>query len=239
MAVEKAAVNLSSVRDIDPVDALRRALDRHHPKIALACSFQAEEIILIDMMKSIRDDVRVFSLDTGRLDEETYDVAEEVRKRYGIEIEWVHPKQESVEKLIREKGLYSFRQSVQNRKECCFIRKVEPLNRVLSQLNAWITGLRREQGVTRGDLPQFEIDDSHGGIEKVNPIVHWTVGEVWKYVRDNNLPYNKLYERGYTQIGCEPCTRHVRPGDDVRAGRWWWEMPEHKECGLHVAGSGI
>lgn len=222
-----------------PQEALRIALDKHHPNITLACSFQVEDTVILDMMMEIRKDARVFAIDTGRLHEETYEVAEEIRRRYGNVIEWYFPEKERVEKLVNEKGMFSFRQSVENRKECCFIRKVEPLKRALKGMTAWITGLRREQSVTRGGLGQFEIDNSQGGIEKVNPIVEWTVKEVWDYVKARHLPYNRLYDEGFAQIGCQPCTTAIRPHEDARAGRWRWESPEHKECGLHIDGSGI
>lgn len=225
--------------DLEPLEALKWAFDRFHPRIVLACSFQAEAIVIIDLAKRVRDDVRVFSLDTGRLHEETYEVAEAVNRRYGIAIEWVHPDAEAVEGLMRAKGVYSFRESVENRKECCRIRKVDPLKRVLSTVDAWVTGLRREQSESRGHTSQFQWDKGHGNIVKVNPLVHWTVRDVWQHIRENELPYNRLYDRGYQQIGCAPCTRSVRPGEEARAGRWWWEEPEHKECGLHIGGSGI
>ncbi len=220
--------------ELAPIDAVTKALAEHHPNIGLACSFQAEDIVVLDMMLSVNQRARIFALDTGRLDPETYDTAEAVRRRYGIEIEWFFPEKETVEKLVRTKGSYSFKQSIENRKECCFIRKVEPLRRALNGMTAWVTGLRREQAATRGDLAQFEIDPGNDGIWKVNPIISWTTSQVWDYVKSKDLPYNPLYERGYTQIGCQPCTTPVKPGEDPRAGRWRWESPEHKECGLHV-----
>lgn len=236
-----AAIDAAPSYALDPVAVLRRALTEHHPNIALACSFSAEDIVVLHMMRQINPEARVFALDTGRLDPETYEVAEQVKQRLGVQIEWYFPQFEPLQHLVRKKGLYSFRSSVENRKECCFIRKVEPLRRALSGLSAWITGMRREQAATRGGLEQFEIDYGNSGIQKVNPIAPWGVEETWCYVAEHNLPYNQLYERGYTQIGCQPCTTPVRPGEDVRAGRWRWELPEHKECGLHVhnQGSGI
>jgi phosphoadenosine phosphosulfate reductase len=226
---------------LDPVDALRRALAEHQPNIALACSFSAEDIVVLHMMRQINPEARVFALDTGRLDPETYELAEQVQQRFGATIEWTFPRFEPLQELVRAKGMYSFRNSVEDRKECCFIRKVEPLRRALSGLTAWVTGMRREQAATRGGLQQFEVDHANGGIQKVNPIAGWGVAETWCYVAEHNLPYNRLYDRGYTQIGCQPCTTSVRPGEDPRAGRWRWELPEHKECGLHVhsQGSGI
>lgn len=213
-------------------DVLRWALDRFHPRIALATSFK--DSVLIHMLVNIRPDVRIIALDTGRLNEETYECAEEIRRRFGVNIEWMFPEREAVQRLERDKGLYSFKQSLENRRECCFIRKVEPLNRALMGLDAWITGIRRDQGVTRKSAQKVEIDRVHGGIVKINPIADWDHDRLWDYIRKHKLPYNGLFDKGYTSIGCAPCTRAVTPGDDPRSGRWWWEMAEHKECGIHV-----
>jgi phosphoadenosine phosphosulfate reductase len=225
-------------RRTPPEVILAWALDKHHPHIALASSFSMEDIVLISMMTRIRPDARVFALDTGRLNEETYEVAEAIRSKLGIRIEWHFPDRAAVEELEREKGLYSFRGNLENRHECCRIRKVEPLGRALAGLSAWVTGQRREQSVTRGDLSVVEIDGTHGGILKLNPLAAWTGEQVASFLRDRNLPYNRLHDAGYPSIGCAPCTRAVKPGEDPRAGRWWWERPEHKECGLHLPGGG-
>ena len=213
-------------------DVLKWALDRFHPRIAIACSFQ--HAALIDMAVKIQPDGRIFSIDTGRLPEETYECARDFERHFGIKIEWVFPKHEAVEKLTREKGMFSFKQCLENRRECCGIRKVEPLNRALSGLDAWITGVRREQNVTRTGADKVEIDEAHGGIVKVNPLADWSYDDIREYVKEHKLPYNSLFERGYTSIGCACCTRAIEPGEDPRSGRWWWEHPEHKECGLHV-----
>lgn len=202
---------------------------------AFASSFGLEDVVVIDMISKVAPKTRVFTLDTGRLNEETYDVMERIRSKYGISIESYFPDKAKVEQLEREKGFYSFRNSIEARKECCGIRKVEPLNRALSGLKAWITGLRREQSVTRTQLDKVQIDADHGGIMKINPIADWTLDQVWKYVKDNQVPYNRLHDAGYPSIGCAPCTRAVKPGEGIRAGRWWWENPENKECGLHRA----
>lgn len=215
-------------------EVLRWGVETYFPKIGLASSFGAEDVVMIDLLVRVKKEVTVFTLDTGRLHEETYEVMERIRQRYGIEIVSYFPDTAAVEKLEREKGLYSFRQSIENRKECCGIRKVEPLGRALSGLDAWITGLRREQAVTRTSLPKVELDASHGNIAKLNPIADWTTDQVWEHIRENGVPYNKLHDRNFPSIGCSPCTRAVQPGEDIRAGRWWWENPEQKECGLHV-----
>ena len=237
MKINKESLITKSI--LEPQEALKIALKRHHPNIALACSFQAEDLMILDMMLSINENARVFAIDTGRLNEETYEVADEVFRYYGNVIQWYFPEKREVQKLIGTKGLYSFRKNIENRKECCYIRKVEPLNRALKGLTAWITGLRHEQSMTRDDLAQFETDAAHGGIEKINPVIQCSTHVVWEYIKLHNVPYNKLYEKGYAQIGCEPCSSPVRPGEDARAGRWRWETPEHKECGLHINGSGI
>ncbi|MDO8687291.1 MAG: phosphoadenylyl-sulfate reductase [Dehalococcoidales bacterium] len=213
---------------------LRSAIEEFHPAIILASSFSLEDVVLMHMISKIRTDARVFAIDTGRLNEETYRCAEEVRGVTGLKIEWLFPRFEDVQKLEQEKGLFSFQNSLEDRHECCQIRKVEPLMRVLNGQKAWITGLRKEQNVTREELKYVEIDDVHQGITKINPLLDWDDQDLKRYIKENNLPYCSLYDRGYTSIGCAPCTRATKPGEHPRAGRWWWETPEQKECGLHV-----
>lgn len=220
----------------DPKAVVARAVELYHPALTLACSFSIEDAALIDLLMKVRKDARVFALDTGRLNPETYECAEQLRRRYKVQIEWFFPKHDAVENLERSKGVFSFKESVENRKECCGIRKVEPLNRALSGMKAWITGLRRESSVTRSELKVIEVDASHGGIVKINPLAAWSLEDTWKYTKENFVPYNRLYDVGYASIGCAPCTRAIEPGEDQRAGRWWWENPEHKECGLHLPG---
>jgi len=201
--------------------------------VSLACSFSVEDVVIIDLLQRLKLPAGVFAIDTGRLNEETYEVAESLRERYGLRIDWYFPDREQVEALEREKGLFSFRESLENRKECCFIRKVEPLQRALQPLSGWITGMRRAHGVTRLELQPLEKDALHGDIVKINPLSHWSDDEVWAYAEQQRLPVNRLHRRGYPSIGCAPCTRAIQPGEPARAGRWWWEDPEHKECGLH------
>jgi len=215
-------------------EIIRWAVDTFSPDIALASSFGAEDVVLIDLLSKLAPAMPVFTLDTGRLPEETYEVMQRIRDRYGITIESYFPDREAVERLEREKGFYSFRESMENRKECCGIRKVEPLRRALKGLRAWMTGLRRDQAVTRTDTDPVEWDEAYG-LVKVNPLVEWSHQQVWEYIRAHDVPYNSLHDRGYPSIGCAPCTRAIQPGEDIRAGRWWWELPEHKECGLHPA----
>src|SRR5215468_4345151 len=202
-------------------------------RAAIASSFGVEDVVLIDLAALHAPRIGIFTLDTGRLPPETYEVIEEVRRRYRADVASFFPEARAVEQLEREKGFFSFRRSVEERKECCAIRKLEPLQRALSGKLAWLTGLRREQSPTRSAVEVIEIDAAHGGIVKLNPLAAWTEAQVWRYAREHDLPVNALHARGYPSIGCAPCTRAVAPGEDVRAGRWWWESPEHKECGLH------
>ncbi|MDO8812204.1 MAG: phosphoadenylyl-sulfate reductase [Gallionella sp.] len=177
--------------------------------------------------------IEMFSLDTGRLPQETYDLMQEVRKRYSLPLKIYFPDCALVEAYVAQNGVNGFYDSVELRKRCCYIRKVEPLKRALAGKKAWITGMRRDQAVTRGSLEVSSFDADHG-MQKFNPLLDWTNAEVWEYIRQNDVPYNKLHDRFYPSIGCAPCTRAVTPGEDIRSGRWWWENPEGKECGLHV-----
>jgi phosphoadenosine phosphosulfate reductase len=213
-------------------EIVRWAADTFGSEIALASSFGAEDVALIDIVSGVAPDIRIFTLDTGRLHDETYDAMERIRQRYGLPIQSYFPEREAVERLELEKGFYSFRESIDNRKECCGIRKVEPLRRALAGMKAWMTGLRRAQSVTRVEMAALEWDAGNG-LAKVNPLIDWSEEQVWDYIRANDVPYNRLHDQGFPSIGCAPCTRAIKPGEDVRAGRWWWENPENKECGLH------
>ena len=224
----------TKLQDASAEDVLRWALSEFGRDVSLACSFGAEDVVLVDLIAKIDPSARIFVLDTGRLHQETYDVMQRHRERYGIEFEVFAPDTATLQSLLRTKGPNSFYESIDNRKECCGIRKVEPLRRALSDRRAWITGLRREQAVTRYNLAKIESDDAHGGILKLNPLADWTESQVWEYIRTHDVPYNALHDQGFPSIGCAPCTRAIRPGEDVRAGRWWWETPEQKECGLHT-----
>jgi phosphoadenosine phosphosulfate reductase len=215
------------------VHILKWAVQKFGNKVALASSFGAEDVVLIDIFSKIVEKPRVFTLDTGRLPQETYEVIDEIRARYGISIEVFFPDTESVEKMVRNYGLNLFYKSIDLRKMCCNVRKVEPLNRALATLDAWVTGLRREQAFTRAQIKKVELDKQHNNMIKINPIADWTSEKVWRYIKRNKIPYNKLHDQGYPSIGCAPCTRPVHPGDDPRAGRWWWEQGP-KECGLHL-----
>jgi phosphoadenosine phosphosulfate reductase len=203
-------------------------------RVALSASFGPEDIVILDLMSRIVPRPRVFTLDTGRLPEETHELMERVRQRYDIDLEVYFPETAAVQAMVRAKGSNLFYDSVDQRLECCFVRKVEPLRRALSTVDGWVVGLRRDQAPTRARTPKIGIDLEHGMIWKVAPLADWTEEQVWDYVREHDLPYNMLHDRGYTSIGCAPCTRAIRPGEDARAGRWWWESPDNRECGLHV-----
>ncbi|MGQ0794450.1 MAG: phosphoadenylyl-sulfate reductase [Deltaproteobacteria bacterium] len=215
-----------------PQEILRWTLSALHPKVALASSFGAESII--DMMVKINPEARVFTLDTGRLNQETYDVIDRMRAKYGIRVEVMFPDKDEVEQMVNTHGMNLFYKGKPNRILCCDIRKVRPLKRMLATLDGWITGIRREQTENRSDARVFEIDRQHGGILKINPIINWTSGDLWDYIKANRIPYNALHDKGYPSIGCAPCTRPVHQGEDHRAGRWWWESDSNRECGLHA-----
>jgi phosphoadenosine phosphosulfate reductase len=219
--------------DTAPVEILRIGIEAAAGPVKLACSFSVEDVVIIDMAMESGFPIGIFALDTGRLNEETYEVADALVERYRLKIEWFFPDRGAVEQLLQDKGPFSFRASLENRHECCHIRKVEPLGRALKGRGGWITGLRREQSVTRTALAPLEIDPINGGILKINPLLEWRESQVWEYANHRHLPTNRLHKEGYPSIGCAPCTRPVAPGEHPRAGRWWWENPEHKECGLH------
>ncbi len=214
-------------------EVLRWVADAFGSEIVCASSFGAEDMVLIDMIAKIDPSIRIFTLDTGRLHDETFEVMERARVRYGLPIHVYFPDREAVEWLEREKGFYTFRESIENRRECCAIRKVEPFRRALAGMRAWMTGLRRAQSVTRNHSEVLEWDEGNG-LVKVAPLIGWSHGRVWEYIRANDVPYNVLHDRGFPSIGCAPCTRAIKPGEDIRAGRWWWEHSEKKECGIHL-----
>ncbi|MDO3385680.1 phosphoadenylyl-sulfate reductase [Gilvimarinus sp. SDUM040013] len=219
-----------------PHRIMRHALE-NHDRIAISFS-GAEDVALIDMASRIRPDVEVFSLDTGRLHAETYQFIEAVRKHYGIKIDVISADGEAVRQLVREKGLYSFYEDTH--KECCGIRKIAPLRKKLLEVDAWITGQRKDQSPgTRADIPVIQDDKGFARtgetLTKYNPLANWSSEEVWAYIRAYEVPYNSLHDRGFVSIGCEPCTRPIGPGQHEREGRWWWEEATKKECGLHAS----
>ncbi|MSO56092.1 MAG: phosphoadenylyl-sulfate reductase [Acidobacteria bacterium] len=234
LAQQELAKRLASQAEpMSAQDVVRLALERFGRKVAASSSFGIEDMVLIDMLMRVDAKARIVTLDTGRLPQETYNVMDATRKKYGAAIEVFFPQAEGVQAMVAEHGLNLFYHSVELRKLCCGVRKMEPLKRALAGLDAWITGLRREQSVTRTAVHKVEWDESKKLI-KLNPLADWTLDDTWRYIRENNVPHNALHDRGYPSIGCGPCTRAIEPGEDQRAGRWWWEHPETKECGLHV-----
>jgi phosphoadenosine phosphosulfate reductase len=218
---------------IDRLDALLDSIAQRHEHVKLASSLAAEDMLLTHAILSRGVGIGIFSLNTGRLHAETLGMIDRVKERYAYDIEQLHPQQEAVDEYVRDHGLNAFYESIDLRKSCCGIRKVEPLNRALKDVSAWVTGQRREQSVTRVELHEEE-HDAPRTIAKFNPLADWTEADVWAYLEAFDVPVNPLHARGYPSIGCEPCTRAIRPGEDSRAGRWWWESRDTKECGLHV-----
>lgn len=222
--------------DREPQEVIRWALETFAPeRVAICTSFQIDGMAILDMAVRINPRVRVFTIDTGRLPEETWALIAQTERRYGIKVEVYRPEPSEVVAMVERYGEDLFYTSVPLRLTCCNIRKVRPLIRVLRDLDAWITGLRRDQWATRSNIRKIELDHDHGGIVKVNPLADWTEEEVWDYVRTHSVPYHPLYDQGYRTIGCAPCTRPVPPGQDARHGRWWWETGAPKECGMHCA----
>ncbi|BBE50767.1 Thioredoxin-dependent 5'-adenylylsulfate reductase [Ferriphaselus amnicola] len=216
--------------------AILEAAVRDYAPVTFANSLGAEDMVLTDLIAESGLNITMFSLDTGRLPQQTYELMQEVRKHYTLPLHVYYPEAAHVENFVTEHGVNGFYDSVENRKACCYVRKVEPLRRALATKHAWITGMRREQAVTRGTLEvsAFDVDN---GLQKFNPLLDWTSAEVWEYIKANDVPYNALHDQFYPSIGCAPCTRAVTPGEDIRAGRWWWEDADSKECGLHVGKS--
>lgn len=219
---------------VESAIALLNKIAQEYEPAVFANSFGAEDMVLTDLIARHALGIGIVSLDTGRLHQETYDLMQETADHYGIRIKVFFPRHELVEDYLAERGPNAFYDGVELRKQCCNIRKMEPLKRALSGRKAWITGLRREQSPTRSDLAVSEFDVANG-LQKFNPLLDWSLIDVWSYIREHGVPYNALHDRGFPSIGCAPCTRAVTVGEDIRAGRWWWESPATKECGLHVA----
>jgi phosphoadenosine phosphosulfate reductase len=220
-------------RRVAETHAILERIAREFTPAVFASSLAAEDMVLTDLILKAELPIAIFSLETGRLHAETLAMIDRVKETYDYDIALFRPDPLAVERYVTQNGLNAFYESVDMRKECCRIRKVEPLGRALAGKRAWITGQRRAQSATRAELAVQEDDLSHA-MHKFNPLTDWSEENVWEYLRSNNVPYNALHDRGFPSIGCEPCTRAVQPGEDVRAGRWWWENPESKECGLHV-----
>ena len=215
-----------------PEEVIRFFNDIFGEKLALSSSLGAEDQVLTHMYVNTNEKPNIFTLDTGRLFPETYKLIAATNNKYNIKLKIYFPNTDEVEQMVNNKGIDPFFESIENRKLCCNIRKLGPLKRAFSGLDAWICGLRRDQAVTRFATRKVEWDEVNN-IIKINPLNDWSEEDVWKYIKSNNIPYNELHDKGFPSIGCEPCTRAVKEGEDVRAGRWWWEQPESKECGLH------
>lgn len=216
-----------------PEQLLEQALHRLGHQVALATSLGPEDQVLTDMLCKISKDLLIFTIDTGRLPQQTHDLIEQTQQRYDIRIRVYVPDASQLEAIVNQYGPNLFYRSIQLRRLCCHIRKVEPLKRALSGLKGWICGLRTEQSISRAQVKPVQYDQTHD-LVKICPLAYWSTQQLWQYIRDNRLPYNSLHDQGYTSIGCLPCTRPVLPGQEIRAGRWWWEAAEHKECGLHL-----
>lgn len=224
-------------------EVLRAALERFHPRFALVTSFQAGGMVLLDLAVRILPEVRVVTVDTGRLPAETHQMIDTVRRRYGIEVEVYVPDAHRLQAMVRRGGPNLFYDGVSQRQECCHVRKVEPLERALGTVDAWVTGLRRDQSPERASTPKVAPDRRFGSsrstpLWKIAPLTDWSAAQVWEYVETHDVPRHPLYDRGYTSIGCAPCTRPPREGAGDRDGRWWWESDSVRECGLHVVRDG-
>jgi phosphoadenosine phosphosulfate reductase len=221
--------------DKPPEEILAWAIERFGRRLAICSSMQAESLVLFDMAWRIDPKVRIFTIDTGRLPPETYELIDRIRDKYGVEVEVEFPDAAQLSRMTTRYGVNLFYQSVPKRLLCCEVRKVEPLRRKLAELDAWVTGLRREHWPTRANIRKIDIDHDHDGIVKLNPLADWIHEDVWQYIREHDVPYNRLYDQGYTSISCACCTRPTKPGEDPRAGRWWWEQGAPKECGMHCS----
>ncbi len=217
----------------DTGEVLNYFLKEFKGNITFASSLGAEDQVLTHYIVSIAPDTKIFTLDTGRLFPETYELIERTNSRYHIKMDVLFPDFEKVESMVKKWGINLFYESVENRKLCCQVRKIQPLHRALEAFDVWITGLRKSQSVTRNDNALVELDANNHGRVKINPLINWTEDQIWAFIKENNIPYNKLHDTGFPSIGCQPCTRAIGADEDLRAGRWWWELPEHKECGLH------
>ena len=232
MTKEEIRALNEELKNASPQDIIKRVLATFDQHIALSSSLGAEDQVLTDILLKTDAKARIFTLDTGRLFPETYDLIDRTSRKYKTKIEVFFPDHQKIQAMVNSKGINLFYESVENRKECCHLRKIEPLQRAFSTLDAWICGLRASQAVTRQNIDVVEWDENNQ-LVKINPLAKWTEEKVWDYIHTNKVPYNVLHDKGFPSIGCQPCTRAIEPGEDVRAGRWWWENPDTKECGLH------
>ena len=230
--INDVIINTINEKSKNVISLIQKNIEKLH-SVAFANSLGAEDMVLVDLIRKNKLNVEIFSIDTGRLPSETYHLIQEVEDKYEFKIKIYFPNQEQVESYVNVHGINAFYNSLDLRKSCCGIRKVEPLNRALKNKKAWITGMRQEQSQTRQTLQEEEFDEAHQS-QKLNPLSSWSENEIWAYIKINEVPYNALHDQFYPSIGCAPCTRAISEGEDVRAGRWWWEDPQNKECGLHV-----
>lgn len=237
MNAKKVLALQPEIEKMSATEILAWAVSTFGNKVALASSLGLEDQVLTDMLLKIDSSACIFTLDTGRLFQETYNLIDATRMKYNVNIEILFPEREAVQNMVTSYGPNLFYDSVEKRKLCCKVRKVDSLKRKLATLDAWITGLRREQSVTRTKIAKIEWDETYR-IVKLNPLSDWSEEQVWKYIKENKVPYNKLHDQGYPSIGCAPCTRAIKPGEDIRAGRWWWEKAGDRECGLHIKEQG-
>ncbi len=225
--------NQTLEQKVDQLHGLLSDIQQSYAPVAFANSFGVEDMVLTDLIVRHYPGIGMFTLDTGRLPQETYDLMQKVKEHYGVSVYAYFPEASAVENYVAQHGPNGFYDSIDLRKRCCYIRKVEPLKRALAGKQAWVTGMRREQSATREKLELSVFDNDHG-LHKFNPLCDWTEKDVWNYIKQHQVPYNALHDRFYPSIGCAPCTRAVTPGEDIRSGRWWWENPGSRECGLHA-----
>ncbi len=233
MQTERIKQLNAKAKGLDAQGIIKLAYDEFPSRVSFATSLGEEDQVITDMIAKAAPGIGIFTLDTGRLFAETYDLMEKNQKKYNkLNFKIYYPDTKTVEEMVRTKGINLFYESVENRKFCCHVRKVEPLQRALANMDAWITGLRHSQSLGRLDAKIFEWDQANGKI-KINPLIDWSLDQVHDYIKKHNVDVNSLHAKGFVSIGCAPCTRAIQPGEDIRAGRWWWEEPEQKECGLH------
>ncbi len=223
----------NKLKNLSAQDIVNYFLHEYDGETVFSSSFGVEDQVLTHMILTEDKNANIFTLDTGRLHPQTYDVMDRTNIKYGVKIDVYFPDTSKVQELYKTQGVNGFYESVENRTTCCAVRKIEPLQRALRGYDVWITGLRASQSVTRKDMQVVEYDELNRVI-KVNPLLYWSLEDVWDFVKQNMVPYNELHDMGFPSIGCAPCTRAVEAGEDIRSGRWWWENPEHKECGLHL-----
>lgn len=231
--IQKVLAKASDYENQTPEAVLAFVVEQMGRDVIQANSLGPEDVVITHMLSTLDAGFKSFTLDTGRLNPETYELMDRLKQKYHLDLQIMFPDHKAVEAMVKNKGINLFYDSIENRQQCCQVRKIEPLKRALSGYSGWICGLRREQSPTRTQVAKIEIDSGNGGIIKVNPLADWTSVQVWDYLKANSLPYNRLHDSGYASIGCAPCTRAIKPGESERSGRWWWENPNSKECGLH------